>query len=281
MKPDYIVLGAMKCGTTTLAAQLGALDGVFMTDPKEPCYFSDDPVYAKGPDWYAALFDGAEPDDIKGEASTHYTKRPQLPDTVARMTAALPEVRLIYMIRDPMARIVSHYIHEWSQRVLTAPLAAALESHTPLVDYSLYGRQITPFVEMYGADAILLTSLERWRQDPEAELTRVARHIGFQGTVTLASGDAENVSAARSRKLPMHGLLVDNPVASALRRSLVPKSVRTWVRTARQRQDRPAIPADWIDALQTRFADDRDILAQVFPGDPSLDLAYPFLKDAA
>ena len=59
--PDYIVIGAMKCGTTTLAAQLGAQSGLFMTTPKEPNYFSDDDVFARGPDWYSALFDAAAP----------------------------------------------------------------------------------------------------------------------------------------------------------------------------------------------------------------------------
>lgn len=279
MSPDYIVLGAMKCGTTTLAAQLGAQQGLFMTEPKEPCYFSDDPVFARGPDWYAGLFAGAAPDDIKGEASTHYTKRPDLPETVARMQAVLPEVRLVYMIRDPMARIVSHYIHEWSQRVLTEPLDSALETHAPLVDYGLYGWQISPFVEAYGAEAILLTSLERMKTDRDGELARIAAHIGHAGPVAWVEDNAaENVSSERSRKLPMHGLLVENPVATALRRTLVPKSFRTWVRTSRQKKDRPEIPADRVADLHALFAEDRAVLAGFFPGDASLDLAYPFLK---
>ncbi len=277
MNPDYIVIGAMKCGTTTLAAQLGAQAGIFMTDPKEPFYFSDDAVFAKGPDWYAGLFADAAPGDLTGEASTHYTKRPELPETVARMKAALPEVRLVYMIRDPMARIVSHYIHEWSQGVLSAPLAEALESHGPLIDYGRYGWQVAPFVEAYGTDAILLTSLERMTADPGGELARVARHIGFTGDVAwIEDQSEENVSSKRSRKLPMHGLLVDNPVATALRRNLVPKSFRTWVRERRQYKGRPEIPAESIPGLQAQFLEDREILSGFFPGDPSLDLAYPF-----
>lgn len=277
MTPDYIIIGAMKCGTTTLAAQLGAQAGFFMTDPKEPYYFSDDPVYAKGADWYADLFASAAPGDIKGEASTHYTKRPELPETVTRMKAALPDVRLVYMIRDPMARIVSHYIHEWSQGVLKASLAEALDSYGPLVDYGRYGWQVAPYIEAYGRDAILLTSLERMKADPGAELARVAAHIGFDGEVAwVEENEAENVSAARSRKLPMHGLLVDNPVATALRQTLIPKGVRTWVREKRQYKGRPEIPVDRIPALQAQFLEDRDMLAGFFPGDPSLDLAYPF-----
>ena len=277
MTPDYIVIGAMKCGTTTLAAQLGAQAGLFMTDPKEPYYFSDDPVYAKGPDWYAGLFAGAAPGDLVGEASTHYTKRPELPETVARMKAALPEVKLVYMIRDPMARIISHYIHEWSQGVLSVPLADALDSHGPLIDYGRYGWQVAPYIEAYGRDAILLTSLERMKADPGGELARVAAHIGHTGEVAwVEDQSAENVSAARSRKLPLHGLLVDNPVATALRQNLVPKSVRTWIREKRQYKGRPEIPADRVAALQAQFLEDRALLSGFFPGDPSLDLAYPF-----
>ncbi|NNF72213.1 MAG: sulfotransferase, partial [Rhodobacteraceae bacterium] len=95
--PDFILIGAMKCGTSTLASQLGAQPGLFMTTPKEPNYFSDDAIFARGPDWYGGLFDGAGPGDLRGEASTHYTKRPDYPDTIARMKAAVPAPRLVYM----------------------------------------------------------------------------------------------------------------------------------------------------------------------------------------
>ncbi len=277
MTPDYIILGAMKCGTSTLAAQLGAQSGIFMTDPKEPNYFSDDENYAKGADWYESLFSPAADGDIKGEASTHYTKRPELPETVARMKSALPEVRLIYMIRNPMSRLVSHYIHEWTQSVLSEPLDLEITRHSPLVDYGLYGWQIAPYVEAYGADAIMLTSLERIKTDPAAELARVAAHIGYdKEPVWVAEKGAANTSAERARKLPMHDILIDNPVATTLRRSLVPKAVRTMVRSTRQYKGRPEIPEEQTLKLQERFLEDRELLASFFPGDASIDKAYPF-----
>jgi hypothetical protein len=278
MTPDYIVIGAMKCGTSTLAAQLGAQQGLFMTEPKEPNYFSDDGIFARGADWYGGLFAAAAPGDLKGEASTHYTKRPELPETVTRMKAALPQVRLVYMIRNPMARLVSHYIHDWSQGVLSVPLAEALDSHGPLVDYGRYGWQIAPFVEAYGREAILLTSLERLKSDPGGELARVAAHLGHDGPVAWDDGlEAQNVSAQRIRKFPLHGLLISNPLADALRRALVPEGLRRRIRESRQMQDRPVIPAERVAGLEARFAEDRAALAEVFPGDPTLDLAYPFL----
>ncbi len=277
--PDFILIGAMKCGTSTLAAQLAAQSGIFVTDPKEPNYFSDDSVFAKGSGWYARLFAEAEPGDILGEASTHYTKRPDYPQTLPRMQAALPAPRLVYMIRNPMQRLVSHYIHEWSQGVLSSPLAEALDSHAALVDYGLYGWQIAPYVEAYGASSILLTSLERLKREPEQELKRVTAHIGFDGPVHWRDEiKAQNVSAERVRRLPLQGLLVDNPVATFLRRTLVPKSVRNRIRASRQIAERPEFPDQARPALEARFAEDRDLLAQYFPCDPSLDLAYPFVK---
>ena len=98
MTPDYVLIGAMKCGTSTLAAQLGAQPGIFMTEPKEPNFFSDDANFAKGTDWYASLFAGAAGEDLTGEASTHYTKRPELPETVTRLKAHVPQAKLVYML---------------------------------------------------------------------------------------------------------------------------------------------------------------------------------------
>ncbi len=131
--PDFLIIGAMKCGTSTLAAQLAHQDGIFVTTPKEPNFFSDDAVHAKGLDWYRSLFGPAAPGDLLGEASTHYTKRPIHPDTLARLIPVLPAPRLVYMIRDPMDRIVSHYIHEWTMGAIGDTLEAALEAHPELI----------------------------------------------------------------------------------------------------------------------------------------------------
>ncbi|MBU2994048.1 sulfotransferase domain-containing protein [Octadecabacter sp. 1_MG-2023] len=276
--PDYIVIGAMKCGTSTLAAQLGGQKGVFMTTPKEPNYFSDDANYAKGADWYQSLFAPAQSGDLLGEASTHYTKRPDYPDTIARIQAQVgTDLRLVYMIRNPMHRLVSHYIHSWSEAETSLPLDATLAQNSRLVDYGRYGWQIAPFIEAFGRNSVLLTSLERLRQDQDAELARIALHIGHKGPVAWNDPlGAQNTSAKRSRKLPMHSLIVDHPVSTALRRMLVPKALRTYVRESRQVKKRPEIPDAARADLVRQFLEDRDVLAEFFPGDPSLHLAYPF-----
>lgn len=276
-KPDFIVIGAMKCGTSTLAKQLELQRGVFMTTPKEPNFFSDDAIFAQGPGWYAALFDGAAPGDLKGEASTHYTKLPTYPQTVARMQAALPALRLVYMIRNPMERAVSHYIHEWSEGRLGEDADAAFASSPEIVDYGRYGMQIAPFIEAYGRAAIHLTSLEQIKADPQGEFAAICAHLGMpEGALWIEDLPAQNVSAERIRKLPLHGLLVDNPVATALRRVLIPKALRSWVREGRTVRTRPEIPQALQVQMRGIFLEDRARLAAFFPDHPALTRCYPF-----
>lgn len=275
--PDFVIIGAMKCGTSTLQAQLAHQRGVFMSTPKEPNYFSDDAVYALGQSWYEALFDGADDGDLKGEASTHYTKLPTYPDTLGRMRAALPAPRLIYMIRNPMERAVSHYIHDWTEGHLGHDAATAFRETPEIASYGCYGLQIAPYAEVYQPDRIFLTSLEQLRLDPRGEFRRIALFLGLpDGADWIDDLAAQNVSAERMRRLPMQDLLIGHPVATALRRKLVPKTIRRWVRNRRTMPDRPSIPPDLQARLQAQFLDDRRLLARVFPGHPALDLCYPF-----
>jgi hypothetical protein len=279
-RPDFVVIGAMKCGTTTLAAQLAAQAGVFVTDPKEPNFFSDDEIWARGAGWYAGLFEAAGPGELRGEASTHYTKLPTHPRTLERMGQVWEAPpRLIYMIRDPVARAVSHYIHGWSRDELTGPLEAAVVAHPELVEYGCYGMQVAPYVEAYGAGSVLLTSLEAMKADPHAEMARIGAFLG-RDLAWIADLEARNVSSERARRLPLHGLLVGNPVATALRRALVPKALRSRIRRARTLQERPELPASSRAAMEARFLEDRETLARLFPGHPALEQCYPFALKA-
>ncbi|MGD1882786.1 MAG: sulfotransferase [Paracoccaceae bacterium] len=277
-KPNFLIIGAMKCGTTTLQAQLACQPGIFMTDPKEPNYFSDDDVFAKGPDWYAGLYAEAAPSDLLGEASTHYTKLPTYPQTIARLKASVPNPRLVYMIRNPVTRAVSHYIHEWSQGIMGPDMIAEFAAHSEIVDYGRYAYQIAPYIAAFGREAIYLTSLETLKADEEGELARVAAHIGYTGTPAWNHDlGAQNVSAQRIRKFPLHSLLIDNPVAVGLRRTLVPKSIRSKIRDARMIGDRPELPDSLRAELERIYLQDRDDLARLLPGMPALDDAYPFV----
>lgn len=276
--PDFIIVGAMKCGTSTLAAQLDAQPGIFMTDPKEPNFFSDDDVFAKGADWYHALFANAAPGDIKGEASTHYTKNPLHPDALPRMRDMLEAPKIIYLIRDPMVRAVSHYIHEWTMGVMSSDIEEAFANHPELVSYGCYAEQISPYIDAYGAENVLILNLETMKAAPQEVLERVCDFLGYDGKPTWSEDRAQmNVSAERIRKFPLHWLIFGNPVAAALRRALVPQSLRDRLKKKRQMQDRPELPDHVKAELQSTFGRDFDRLRSLFPDRDDLRASYPFV----
>lgn len=280
--PDFIIIGAMKAATSTLADQLSQQDDIFITKPKEPSFFAQDAVFAKGWDWYARLFSSANTGDLKGEASTDYTKRPTYPDVINRMRACGVKPKIIYIIRNPLERARSHFLHEVSQGVMSGTLEEAFATYPELETYGRYGDQISPYVEEFGVDSIYLTSLEQIKQNPDDELARVGQHIGAIRPLVWDHGaKPQNVSAERIRRLPLHNLLIESAFATRMRRVLVPQAIRHRIRDARViGTERPAIPDHLVPALSARFLEDRARLAQYFPDHPSLTLCYRFDHDA-
>jgi hypothetical protein len=259
--PDFVIIGAMKCGTSTLHAQLAAQPQFFMSEPKEPNFFSNDEIYAKGEAWYRSLFAKAPPGAIKGESSTHYTKLPAYPKTVDRLAALIPDARFIYLMRDPVERLVSHYIHEWTQGRLACGIEEAIERYPGLIDYSRYGYQLAPWTERFGRDRILTVEFERMTAAPDATLQEIAAFLGAKGSLTWRDDlQAQNVSAERIRTFPLKSLVIDNPVATALRRALVPKSLRDRVKSQLQMRERPALSDETLRRLTEIFAEDRRLL---------------------
>ena len=254
---DFIIIGAMKCATSTLHEQLAAQAGIFMCDPKEPCFFSDDGVWRNGTDWYKALFADAGPGELRGESSTHYTKLPTYPHTVSRMAEHLPDVKLIYMMRHPLDRLVSQYIHQWTEREIVCDLNRAVSVHPELTSYSQYDAQLTPYLETFGKDKILPLFLNQMKQRPQETLEKVCTFIGYEPRPEWQAARAgQNESAQRMRKSPLRDFLTYAPGISQIRQYLVPQAVRDRMKQSWQMTDRPELSAENVAALTDLFDQD-------------------------
>lgn len=258
--PDFIIIGGMKCATSTLHEQLALQPGIFMTSLKEPNFFSNDEEFAKGMDYYQSLFAAAKPKDLCGESSTHYTKLPTYPDTIQRLAAAFPQAKFIYVMRHPIDRLVSQYIHEWTQRVVNTEIDEAIDQIPELIEYSLYTKQLQPYFDQFGRDRVLPVFFERMLAHPQAELDRVCQFIGYAGTPTWQDLDAQNVSADRIRTSAWRDFLVEAPGLKQLRRWLIPKSWRTWVRNLWSMKKRPHLSDQRRLDLQQTFDQDLEVL---------------------
>ena len=253
--PDFVIIGAMKCGTSTLAAQLAAQEGVFITTPKEPEFFSDDAVFARGLAWYENLYADAALGDLKGEASTGLTKLPTHPHAAERLHAAVPDAKLIYITRDPIERLISHYMHEWSMGTIDLPIEEAVERHPELIDYGRYEMQLAPWRALFGEARILRLTLEDMQAEPQETLDRVAAFLGRPNAFAWQEDRAQvNASAERLRKFPLYGPLITSRPAEVLRRALVPKRLREAVKARLRMETRPSLPEDVRERLSRRLA---------------------------
>lgn len=262
-RPDFIIIGAMKCATSSLHTQLSSHPGIFGSEPKEPNYFSDDAQFAKGEDWYLRLFAGARQTDLVFESSTHYTKLPDYPQTIARMKSMLPGVKLVYVMRHPIDRLVSHYIHQWTQNVIRCEINEAVDRFPELVQYSRYAYQLAPYFEAYGRSAVLPVFFASLKNDPQRELERVARHVGYRGPVHWREEvGRQNASAERIRRFPGYELFIDSAPMAFLRRQLVPQKLRDAVKARLSMKSRPALDAATVQRLEALFDEDLRMLSQ-------------------
>jgi hypothetical protein len=188
--PNLIVIGGLKCGTTSLHHYMNLHPEVQMSRPKELNFFVAELNWALGPEWYSSHF---RPDPaVRGESSPHYTNRPRFEGVAGRMASIVPEARLIYMVRDPIDRMLSHFLHNvgggYDRRPLTEALA---DPDTAYVDRSRYFFQLEPFLDEFSADRIELVSREELKADRAATMRRVFGFAGVENGFTSEQFERE------------------------------------------------------------------------------------------
>ncbi len=221
--PDFLVIGAMKGGTTSLYHYLNAHPQVYMTKVKEVDFFTTELNWNKGFDWYTKQFAGAPPEAKKGEASTSYTKFPRYSGVAPRIAEHLPEARLIYVVRDPMERIRSHYQHNVAIGEEPRSIEKAVAENPVYIDYSRYAMQLDQYLEHYDRERVLLITSEDLRNKREETFKLVLDFLEVDPHAEVPALEREYY---KTEERPAYG-----PVVGAARRTLkrlFPKSVGLW-----------------------------------------------------
>lgn len=261
--PDFVIIGAMKAATSTLHDQLDRQPGVVMSEPKEPCFFSDDEVHARGFDWYESCFRHSPDARARGESSTHYAKLPKLPRAAERLHARRPDARILYVIRQPIDRLVSHFMHGWSEGWYRGTILDAVREDRSLIDYGRYAMQLAPWLERFGAGRILLVPYDGISERPQEELERVGEFLGLHGPLRWRDDLApRNVSRERVRQGWLRRCFIDPAWATSLRRVLVPRGWRDRIRMRMQMRERPTLSIEDRHRLADAFDADLATLSQ-------------------
>ena len=219
--PDFLCLGAQKAGTTTLHGLLQRHRDVHVPAEKEIHYFSRN--FRRSLRWYRSRFAEARPNQRIGEISPYYLFHPEAP---TRIAATLPEVRLIALVRDPVARALSGYFHArrygreplsieaafeaeeqrlaGSARVLAAPGGR----HDPHQWYSYlarsrYDEQIARYRSLFPASQLLVIRSEDLFTEPESIIRRVIAFLGLEPQPLQNLALKHNAGSGEADSVPM------------------------------------------------------------------------------
>ena len=158
--PNLIVIGAMKSGTTSLHYYLDLHPEIRMSREKELNFFIEDRNWTRGVDWYASNFDDRA--RIRGESSPGYSNHPGFPGVPERIHGLIPETRLLYLVRDPIERMISHWIHNHASGREDRPIHEALLARdpNPYLNRSRYWMQLEGYLRYFPRMQLLVISFE-------------------------------------------------------------------------------------------------------------------------
>jgi Sulfotransferase family len=246
-RPNLFVVGAMRSGTTWLHDCLGQHPAIFMSAPKEPCYFVDPEVlrhgwplawrrgYWRGEERYLALFAAAQGKVYVGESSTNYSMLPFYEGVPDRIRAFEPAATIIYIMRHPTERTLSHYRHALYTGRETRPPAQALESKLAYLAASDYATQLEPYLERFGRDRVIPLVFEEMTRDPAAAFAALFARLGLDpGPAGAISAEPRHAWAAKARRLRLGG----GPVRVLAKSAAVARLRATLPRSCRPRLDR-------------------------------------------
>jgi hypothetical protein len=255
--PTFVIIGTMKGGTTSLYHYLRAHPQVFMTETKELHYFVAEKNLSRGLGWYERNFASAGDALAVGEASPDYTKYPIHPGVPKRMAETVPDARLLYVIRNPVERIRSHYLHDVARGRERRPIAEAVPGSMHYLAPSRYALQIEQYLEHFPREQLLVLLSEDLRNDRAATLRRVYRFLGVDPDWEAPDQDLEyNATGAKATPGPLMRAARRIPGASRLRR-LAPGQVTAAERLLGRSRQRVDVDAGRVtpELRQTLIAD--------------------------
>ncbi len=259
-RPNLFLVGAMKAGTTSLHNYLDAHPEVFMTQEpwKETQYFVAERNWSKGETWYLDLFQSAGPARYLGESSTDYTKLPHYSGVAERIAKFSPSARILYLMRDPVERSISHYWWEVQWSGEGRDMLSAMKKVCWITDVSHYALQLRPYLELFGRENVLALTTEQLSQAPEETLARIFHWLGVDSTfVPGGLHKRHNVSQDRvpqfiGAKLlsPLRGGRIWNTVKQVVPAGIRQKTLRTFSRPVERDMSQAKAAAEYLRPIQ-------------------------------
>jgi hypothetical protein len=301
--PTFLILGAMKAGTTALYTALDQHPEVYMSPVKEPNFFAfvDDPPHFQAPidqrsdginhttvtraDAYRFLFDEAPPDAECGEASHWYLYHPDAP---ANIQQYVPDAKLVVMLRNPVERAYSEFLHfvrdddeplsDFADALAAEP--ERIEANWALgryVDRGRYDEQLQRYVDRFPREQLRVYLYDDFADDPSAVFRDLFSFLEVDPSFTPEERRV-NASGVPNSRVLHAALTAAKPVRDVIV-PLLPDAVVDWVNALKNQnlekpEMDPAVRRDLVDTFRPHVRRlesllDRDLSHWLQQGRPS------------
>ncbi len=270
--PNFMVIGAPRCATTSLYHHLKAHPQIYMSPMKEPRFYiyGGDACVPPGVDAittreaYEALFEAGRDFLYRGEATPTYIGRPGVPQ---RIREQIPVCKLIVMLRNPVERTLSHYwfrVHQGTEARPFEAVIAAERGLLPVFDappgtyaltFSFYHAHLSRFFDYFPRDQLHVELFEDFREAPHGTMARIYAFLGVDGVPTFETLKSHH----NQRETGAQRWLNRHPMLKRIYQTMVPSSFQQTIRARlSQASTQPTQPisSDTVAELHEIFAAD-------------------------
>jgi hypothetical protein len=179
IRPNFLIIGAAKAATSSLASMLESHPQAAIVQNKEPHFFSVDEFYRKGWKSYLSLYSHCRKELAIGDASTSYSRIRSHPLVVERIKKHLPKAKIIYMVRHPIERMESAYIEHLSTQssIAATSINHAIRSIPAIVHSSRYWEVYQAYRSVFPEEQIQIVWFEEYVKNPLAVFQDVCRFL--------------------------------------------------------------------------------------------------------
>lgn len=238
--PDFIIIGAAKCGTTSLHNYLNQHPQIYICPQKETFFFINEPKRSYHKNYgaitefskYTDLFKDAPENSVIGEISTNYYA---YPESAQLIYDTLPQVKIIAILRDPADRAFSNYQMFASAGHETEDFANMIYEDNKYIKRGFYYSQLIPFFNCFELNKIKILLFDDFSNDPVSFLQDLFQFIGVDDQFIPDMSKKSRQGGLPKNKIINHLLIKQNPlrnsVASILR-LLMPLNLRQKIRSS-------------------------------------------------
>lgn len=179
MRVDFMIIGAQKCGTSTLFDILDSHPSIVGSRPKETNFFSLSQDWRNDLRGYEGLFELKE-GALYFEASTSYTFYPlrnlRIWDDIFDYN---PKMKFIYLVRNPIERVVSNYMHAYERGYTDLDIEEAIRTEPVFIDVTRFYTQVSPYIRRFGRSNVLLIDFDDLIQSRQTVLRAISEFLAI------------------------------------------------------------------------------------------------------